>query len=123
MSQDKSTYNMSDINALVRSLIKGKKNYHLGVLGKVEAIGIHDELNLHILIYSGGVVLEQLRRSEDVNEECYDAIVAQCFNFDEVPEKFPLIRVMDYYDYTDCKEFQNYVSTIHFKKFVEQFLK
>jgi len=118
----KTTHNMSDINSLVRSLIKEKKNYHLGVLGKVEAVGIHDELNLRILIYHGGVVLEQLRRSEDVNEECYDAIVAQCFNFDEVPEKFPLIRVMDYYDYTDCKEFQNYKSTICFIRHIQQFL-
>jgi len=119
----KTTYNMSDINSLVRSLIKDKKNYHLGVLGEVEAVGIHDELNLHILIYSGGVVLEQIRRLNDVDEERNDVIVSQCFNFDEVPEKFPLVRVMDHFDYTDCKEFQNYKSTICFKKHIEPFLK
>ena len=119
----KTTHNMSDINALVRSLIKGKKNYHLGVLGKVEAVGIHDELNLHILIYSGGVVLEQLRRLNDVNEERDDVVISLDYNFDQVPDKTALIRVMDYYDYTDCKQFQNYVSVIHFKKHIEQFLK
>ena len=114
---------MSDINSLVQSLINEKENYHLGVLGKIEAVGIHDDVNLQILIYRGGVVLEQLRRLNDVNEEDNDVIVSETFNYDEVPVKFPLVRVMDYYDYTDCKEFQNYVSTIHFKKFVEQFLK
>jgi len=119
----KTTHNMSDINALVRSLIKDKKNYHLGVLGKVEAVGIHDELNLHILIYSGGVVLEQLRRLNDVNEERDDVVISLDYNFDQVPDKTALIRVMDYYDYTDCKQFQNYVSVIHFKKHIEQFLK
>ena len=123
MSQDKSTYNMSDINSLVWSLINDKQNYHLGILGKIEAVRIHDDVNLQILVYRGGVVLEQLRRLNDVNEEDNDVIVSETFNYDEVPVKFPLVRVMDYYDYTDCKEFQNYVSTIHFKKFVEQFLK
>jgi len=118
----KTTHNMSDISPIVRSLIKGKENYHLGVLGKVETTGVHDEINLRILIYRGGVVLEQLRRLNDVNEERDDMIVSETFNFDQIPDKFSLVRVMDYYDYTDCKEFQEYKSTICFKKHVEQFL-
>ena len=121
MTPDKKTLNMSDVNILVRKLIARKENYHLGVLGKVEVIGIHDEIDIQILIYRGGVVLEQVRKLNDDEEN--DVIISKCFNFDEVPVKFPLERFMDYYDYTDCKEFQKYVSTIHFIKHIKQFIK
>ena len=114
---------MSDINSLVRSLINDKQNYHLGILGKIEAVGIHDDVNLQILVYRGGVVLEQLRRLNDVNEEDNDVIVSLEYNFDQVPDCHPLNRFMDFYDYTDCKEFQDYVSVIKFKKYITQFIK
>jgi len=121
MTPDKKTLNLSDVNALTRLLISRKEKYHLGVLGKVEAVGINDDISLRILIYRGGVVLEQLRRLNDDEEN--DVIVSTSFNLNECPDKWPLEKVGDYYNYTDCKEFQNYVSVIKFKQFIEPFLK
>ena len=121
MTPDKNTLNMSNVNELVRSFIQSKENYHLGILGKVEPVGIHDEVPLQILIYRGGVVLEQLRRLNDDEEN--DIIVSTCFNFDEVPERWPMERYMDAYDYLNCKEFQSVVSTFKFKKFIDMFVK
>ena len=120
MTPDKNTLNMSNVNELVRSFIQSKENYHLGILGKVEPVGIHDEVPLQILIYRGGVVLEQLRRLNDDEEN--DIIVSTCFNFDEVPERWPMERYMDAYDYLNCKEFQSVVSTFKFKKSIDMFV-
>ena len=118
----KKTYSLSAMNDLVKTLKKEKKNHHLGFLGKVEATGINVDVYLRILVYHGGVMLEQLRRLNDVNEERDDVIISEIYNFDQVPDKHPLIRVMDYFDYTDCKEFQDYVIVIKFKKHITQFL-
>ena len=123
MSQDKNTLNMSDVNTVVRIFIQNKENYYLGILGKVESAGIHDDIPLQILIYRGGVVLEQLRIVDDIDQECDNMIVSVVFNFDEVPIKWPLERHVDYTENLHLKQYENYVDLDKFKKFIEMFVK
>lgn len=118
---NKTTINFSDITPIIRNLINKGEKYHLGVLGKVDVVGYGDEMDLRVLIYKGGVILEQLRKMNDWNVD--DVIVSETFNFDQVPDKWALERIMDYYNYPDCKEYQRWTSVIHFKKFIEQFVK
>jgi len=124
MSYNKNTYSFSDITPLVRELMRRKENYHLASLGDVSAMSVNDNIDvytLRILIYSGGVVVEQMRKMNDCDSD--DVVVSETFNFDEVPTKWPLVRVMDYYDYEKCQQYQNYVLLGKYKKFIEEFVK
>lgn len=127
MSYEKNTFMFSEITPIVRTLIKLKENYYLGILGSVKGLGVNDNINgidtydLRILIYKGGIILEQMRRTEDCDSD--DVIISETFNFDELPEKWPLERTMDCDDFCNAKEFENYVSLKKFRKFTEQFVK
>ena len=127
MSWNKNTIVFSDITPITRELIRNKENYHLFTIGKIKARGLNDLINnteeycLSILIYKGGIILEQARQTIDCDGD--DVIVSETFNFDELPDKWPLIRNMDYHDYDVAKKFENYVSLIKYKKFVEEFIK
>ena len=118
---------LSEITPIVRTLIKLKENYYLGILGSVKVLGVNDNINgienydLRILIYKGGIILEQMRRTCDCDSD--DVIISETFNFDELPEKWALERTMDCEDYCTAKEFENYVSLKKFRKFTEQFVK
>jgi hypothetical protein len=113
----------SDITPLVRELIRRKENYHLATLGTVQAKGLNDyfkavdDIDLRILIYSGGVVLEQMRRTSDCDLD--DVIVSEVFNFNELPEKFALEKIVDVYPNKE----ENFVYLAKFNKFTEQFVK
>lgn len=123
MSYDKNTMIFSDITPLVRELIRRKENYHLATLGTVQAKGLNDyfkavdDIDLRILIYSGGVVLEQMRRTSDCDLD--DVIVSEVFNFNELPEKFALEKIVDVYPNKE----ENFVYLAKFNKFTEQFVK
>ena len=133
MSWDKNTYSFSDITSLVRELMRRKENYHLGVLGKVSAMGVNDDYlniddyDLRILIYKGGVVLEQMRRANDCDANDY--IVSEIFNFDEVPEKWALEKFTDYTEYVNSQtgkispQYENFVGLDKYKKFIMEFIK
>ena len=131
MSWDKSTYQFSDITPIVRALMRRNENFYLGVLGNVMALGINDDYrniedyDLRVLIYRGGVVLEQMRRTHDCDSD--DVITSSCFNFDEVPEKWALERFMDFSSYADMngnrKQYDTYVLLGKHKKFIKDFLK
>lgn len=132
MSYDKNTYSFSDITPLVRELMRRKENYHLGVLGNVLAVGVNDNYNniddydLRILIYKGGVILEQMRRTNDCDSD--DTIVSSIFNFDEVPENWFLERYMDYTGFVNGKtgkispQYEKFVDVTKFKKFIPKFM-
>lgn len=123
MSYDKNTMIFSDITPLVRELIRRKENYHLATLGTVQAKGLNDyfkavdDIDLRILIYSGGVVLEQMRRTSDCDLD--DVIVSEVFNFNELPEKFALEKIVDVHPNKEM----NFVYLLKFNKFIEPFLK
>jgi hypothetical protein len=123
MSYDKNTMIFSDITPLTRELIRRKENYYLSKLGTVRALGLNDyfkavdEIDLRILIYSGGVVLEQMRRTSDCDLD--DVIVSEVFNFNELPEKFALEKIVDVHPNKE----ENFVYLAKFNKFTEQFVK
>lgn len=127
MSWDKNTFMFSDITPIVRELIRKKEKYHLFNLGTVNAMGVNDtynhieDYNLRILIYSGGVILEQMRRTEDCDSD--DCVVSESFNFDEVPDKWALERFVDYTEFTNSKEYENFVSLDKYKTFIVEFIK
>ena len=131
MSWDKSTYQFSDITPIVRALMRRNENFYLGVLGNVMALGINDDYrniedyDLRVLIYRGGVVLEQMRRTHDCDSD--DVICSTSFNFDEVPTRWALERYMDYASYTDLnghsKQYDTYVLLRKHKKFIKDYLK
>jgi hypothetical protein len=127
MSWDKNTIMFSDITPITRELIRTKEKYQLFTIGKVKAMGLNDlihgieEYDLRILIYKGGVVVEQVRQMLDCDVD--DVIVSETFNFDELPEKWPLIRNMDCAEYVGAKKYEDFVSLKKYKKFVEEFIK
>lgn len=127
MSWDKNTIMFSDITPIIRTLINCDEKYFLGTLGSVKGLGNNDcwngidDYDLRILIYKGGVILEQMRRTCDCDGD--DVIVSEVFNFDEMPDKWALERNVDYYDYFECKEFQNYISLDKFKSYINEFVK
>lgn len=126
MSWNKNTYSFSDITPIVRELIRTKEKYYLFTIDKIEAQGLNDlfhdieNYDIRLLIYKGGIVLEQMRKTCDYDND--DVIVSECFNLNELPEKWPIIRIMDYYDYDGCKEYEQYVSLIKYKHHIEEFI-
>lgn len=127
MSYPKNTIMFSDVTPIVRDLIAKKENYHLGTLGYVQAEGRNDDTYmidsyaLRILIYKGGILLEQLRRTSD--DELDDFIVSEQFNFDEMPDIWLLETYVDVQANVIPEDEMNVVELYPFKKHVEEFVK
>lgn len=132
MSYDKNTYNFSDIVPIVRELIRNKEKYYLFTLGTVRAKGCNDDFrgiddyNISILIYKGGVLLEQMRRTDDCDSD--DCVVSESFNFDQIPDMWYLERTVDYEHFVDYNgaivpEFTIPVELAKYKSFVKEFVK
>jgi len=126
MSYPKNTIMFSDITPIVRDLIAKEEKYHLGVLGYVQAEGKNDDTYmidsyaLRILIYKGGILLEQMRRTSD---ELDDFIVSEKFNLDEMPDIWLLEKYVDVQANVNPEDEINMVELYPFKKHVEEFVK
>lgn len=126
MSYPKNTIMFSDITPIVRDLIAKEEKYHLGVLGYVQAEGKNDDTYmiysyaLRILIYKGGILLEQMRRTSD---ELDDFIVSEKFNLDEMPDIWLLEKYVDAQANVNPEDEINMVELYPFKKHVEEFVK
>lgn len=131
MSWDKQTHNFSDLTAVKNTLQKTNQNYILYNLGKVKDLGnsyteiFNDDIMLRMLIYKGGVILERMNRTRDCDSD--DCVISECFNFDQVPDKWSLERYSDYEDYIDLEgnrseEFENFVNLKEHKEFITKFI-
>jgi len=124
---DKETIVFSNITPIVRLLVSKEENFHLNVIGNVETFGFNEDCykihdyDIRMLIYKGGVVLEQIKRSSC--DSIADVVVSHSFNFDEVPEFWHLEVYSVYDDNHLCEEKQKHVDLGKYKKFIKEFVK
>jgi hypothetical protein len=94
MSWDKNTRNCSEVDKTIELLKELKIPYKLKVLGTVTGYGLNDDYaesdkhEIRRLEYKEKVILEQMRRSDDCDEE--DIIISKKFNKKKVPKKWKI---------------------------------
>ena len=96
MSWDKNTYNLSEVNGIIRTLKGLNVSYKLTVLGKIRGRGLNDDDNQYYSIrkleYKNIIILEQMIRTTDCDTD--DTIISYRFNKKEELKKWKIEKII-----------------------------